>query len=153
MIPMSADTTLEVPDPGGSGSFRFRYILDKHQPEFLRLHRELAKRREVFSKEAAAEAREQTKGSKVSAPALRALTDSIASGKFIGALQDSPNDFLEFIDAWINLFVVGWSYEVVIPDGRPSACLGIADKLTMFSLVLSKMPELSTLGVDEVKKS
>lgn len=152
MIPMSADQTLEVCDPSGSGTIRFRYILDKHQPEFLALYRELGKQRAAFSRDAAAEAREETKGRKLAPGELQERTSAIASRKFLESMQETPAEFMAFLDRWINLFVCGWSYPVEFPEGRPSACLGIADKLNLFSLVLSKMPELSTLGIDEVKK-
>jgi hypothetical protein len=151
MIPMSADQTLEVPDPSGSGHFKFRYILDKHQPEFIRLYRELGKRQSAFLSEASDQARAEMKGKKISAGELQRITGSIASQKFIESLQETPDEFLKFIDSWINLFVCGWSSNVEFPD-RPSACFGIADKLTLFSLILSKMTSLSGLGVDEVKK-
>jgi hypothetical protein len=153
MIPISPDKVLEIPDPdGGKTVFKFRYLLDEYQADFMTLQAQLEEKTHSYIPLVKKEVAASTKGKRLKKGDVEAITLHAASNKFFGNVRKNPKEFLGFTNQWIDLFMCGWSgcSEKFPQDNKPSKYLGLFTKLELFTKLMENLDELCLMSKSEV---
>jgi hypothetical protein len=157
VIPIAPDEVFVYVDPKSGIRFKLSYLLDKQQPTFMRLFQEIEKGKKAMIPKAEKEIEAEGRGKKWDKGEKAIAINDRASNLYFTSIQNEPEKFRDFLNGWIDLFLVGWegNHPRMSPfpkGGNPSRCFVSGDKFEMFSVIFENLNELTSLSESEAKK-
>jgi hypothetical protein len=143
MIPILPDQTLDHKD--GETVYSFRYLTEAQR---MVEYRKICKTETDEREECLRLAKEivLTEEPEIHAKAIEIMQQR---------RNENPVGFFAMYDAYINLFLAGWSGPPNFPafpsDGNPARCFRYLDKVKMYNIIQDNIGELIGLNMAEIK--